>query len=331
MAQRTYLHLSLEERDTIARMFSAGFSLGEISKRLQRNKGTISREIRRNRSPVYEIYGSGRAHQRAAARKQASGHRDRLKNRRLRYLVVRYLKLGWSPEIIAGHLRRRGRRDQYVCPETIYRFLYDPALRRKNNLVPNLVRAHKRRFLRGHRHTHRDLHIPERISIRQRPGVVNSRRQFGHWENDSIQARRSRAGVNVLVERKSRYVKINRIPRRTAHNTREAITRTLSKYPQKARRTITYDNGSENVEHVQINRVLNTRSFFCEPFHSWEKGTVENTIGLVRRTYPKKTNFDRVSAKELKRLERRLNNRPRKILHYRTPREVFRRSVALPR
>jgi IS30 family transposase len=143
-------------------------------------------------------------------------------------------------------------------------------------------------------------------------------------------ARVSKAAVNVLVERTTRLTKLSRLPRRTAHETSVAIVRSLSHLPSRLRRTITYDNGAENVEHHRTNRKLNTLSFFCEPFHSWEKGTVENTIGLVRRFYPKKTNFDRVSVKELKRVERWLNNRPRKVLHYDTPRERYRRIVALP-
>jgi IS30 family transposase len=110
---------------------------------------------------------------------------------------------------------------------------------------------------------------------------------------------------------------------------RSALTRSLSHYPKHARRTITYDNGQENTEHRAVNNILGTRSFFCEPFHSWEKATVENTIGIIRRTFPKKTNIDRLSIASLKSLERRLNNRPRKVLHYRSPRQVFSRRVAL--
>ena len=203
-------------------------------------------------------------------------------------------------------------------------------IRCQENFVPYLVRAHKRRQLRGHRHTHRELHIPDRISITQRPAVIASRRQFGHWESDTVIARNSRAALSVSVERTSRFTKIAKLPRRTARNLRVALTRMLSQYPSHARRSITYDNGQENVEHTIVNSVLHTQSFFCEPFHSWEKATVENTIGIIRRTYPKKTNFDAVSTTDIKRLERRLNNRPRKILHYKTPKEVFHQRVALP-
>jgi IS30 family transposase len=244
--------------------------------------------------------------------------------------VHRKLRQGWSPEIIAGRITRAHPRLS-ISHEAIYQYVYQPAVRRQENLVACLVRAHRRRQIKGHRHTHREPHIPGRISILQRPAHVDNRKQFGHWESDAMQSRQSLSTLHVMVERKTRFMKISKLERRSARHTRTAITRTLSRYPSHARRSITYDNGKENVEHLEVNRVLGTKSFFCEPFHSWEKATVENTIGLVRRTYPKKTNFDLVSAQHAKRLERKLNNRPRKVLQFRTPKEVFNRTVALAR
>jgi IS30 family transposase len=330
MKQTSYRHLSLGERDTLARLWAQGCSLGEIASSLGRNKATISRELQRNGTQIRKLYGAAQAHQRACIRKVQSGHRARLKNDYIRAYVRQQLLNGWSPELIAGRLRKLPKKPQRICLESIYRFVYDPTIRRQENLVPYLARAHKRRLAWGHRHTHRDPHIPERISICHRPTAVGRRRQVGHWENDSVMARASRAAVNVLVERTTRLTKLSRLPQRTARATSIAIVRSLSHLPSHWRRTITYDNGAENVEHQRTNNKLHTASFFCEPFHSWEKGTVENTIGLVRRFFPKKTNFDRVSVKELKRIERWLNNRPRKVLHYDTPRERYRRIVALP-
>lgn len=330
MAQKTYHQLSLDERDTIARLWARRCSRTEIATRLQRSKATISRELHRNGSRMRGLYGAAQAQQRARIRKQNAGRRERLKNPSIRSYVRRQLRNRWSPELIAGRLRKLPNKPQRICKESIYRYIYDPKIRHQENLVPFLVRAHKRRLPRGHRHTHRNLHIPERKSILDRPASVERRRQVGHWENDSVIARASRAAVNVLVERRTRMTKLSRLQRRTAHETSKAITRTLSHLPPKMRRTITYDNGSENVEHVRTNHQLNISSYFCQPYHSYEKGTVENTIGLVRRFYPKKTNFDHVTVKELKRVERWLNNRPRKILNYATPLEMYRRIVALP-
>ena len=330
MKHTTYCHLSLRERDTLARLWAQGCSLGEIALKLGRSKATLSRELKRNGTQIRKLYGAAQAHQRASLRKEQAGHRPRLKNDYIRAYVRKQLLSGWSPELIAGRLRKLPKKPQRICPESIYRFIYDSTVRQQENLVPCLARGHKRRLAWGHRHTHRDLHIPGRISIRQRPAAVERRRQVGHWENDSVMARSSNAAVNVLVERTTRLSKLSRLPQRTARATSVAIIRSLSHLPPHWRRTITYDNGAENVEHQRTNKKLHTASFFCEPFHSWEKGTVENTIGLVRRFFPKKTNFDRVSVKELKRIERWLNNRPRKVLHYDTPREHYRRIVALP-
>lgn len=323
MAQpKSYNQLTQEERDTIAALYAQRVSLSEIARKLHRNKSTISREISRNKAPIRRVYGACRAHDKAKERKIQAGHRPRLKNATIRNYVKRHLRMGWTPEQIAGSFRIRY--PQFtICVESIYRFIYDPEVRRRENFVSVLARAHRIRNHRGQRKTHRMSHIPERKSILERPEVVNNRRQPGHWETDTVVARSSVAALLTTVERKSRYIKLARLKRRTAKHVRIALNRTLSQYKKSLRRTITYDNGQENVEHVIVNRTLGTRSYFCQPFHSWEKGTVENTIGILRRTYPKKTNFDLVSAADVKRLERKLNNTPRKVLHYRTPKEVF--------
>ena len=262
MARRTYCQLSLGERDQLAVLSARGYSLGSIAKRLQRHKSSISRELHRNRAPIYNAYGGGKAHLRAQVRKRRAARRARLKNATIRLYVRRKLRQGWSPEQIAGRLPQEhpGMR---ISHEAIYQYVYMPAIRRQDNLVRHLARAHKRRQLKGHRHTHRDLHIPERISISHRPRAVQRRRQVGHWESDGVIARGSRAALHVLVERKTRLTKISRLSSFSARATRSAITKTLSHYPPRARRTITYDNGTENIEHREVDFVLGTRSYFC--------------------------------------------------------------------
>jgi len=319
---RQFTHLTPEERDEIAIMRAQGASLNDIAHKLQRPKSTISRELQRNRSPVYNVYLPHRAHQRAMERKSAAHRRLRLKSAKIRRYVTRKLTHGWSPEQIAGRLRRE-HPSLSISHEAIYQYLYDTCVRQNNDLVPYLARAHKRRQQKGHRHTHRTLHIPHRMSINERPQSIATRRQFGHWETDAVISRQSLAALNVSVERKSRFTKITKMTQKSAQQTRCALTRTLSRLPMHARRTITYDNGSENVAHLHVNNVLGTQSYFCNPYRSWEKGTSENTIGLIRRVYPKKTNFDHVSRTDVKVLEHRLNNRPRKCLSFKTPLEVF--------
>ena len=327
---KCYNQITQEERDQIAALYAQRESISEIARKLQRNKSTISREISRNKAPIRRVYGACRAQNKARERKIQAGRRPRLKNATVRNYVKRHLRMEWTPEQIAGRLRMRYPQHS-ICVESIYRFIYDPDVRCQENFVPVLPRAHRIRNRRGQRKTHRKLHIPERISILERPEAVEYRKQAGHWEADTVIARTSKAVLLATVERKSRYTKLTKLKRRTAKQVRMALNRSLSQYGTHLRRTITYDNGQENVEHVIVNKTLGTRSYFCQPFHSWEKGTVENTIGIVRRTFPKKTNFDRIFTSEVKRLERKLNNTPRKILHYQTPKEVFSKIVALPR
>ena len=330
MAQPTcYNQITQEERDRIAALYAQRVSISEIARLLYRNKSTISREISRNKAPIRRVYGACRAHNKAKERKIQAGRRPRLKNAIIRNYVKRHLRMQWTPEQIAGRLNIQYPQHS-ISVESIYRFIYDPDLRRQENFVPVLPRSHRIRNRRGQRKTHRKPHIPERTSILERPETVEHRKQSGHWEADTVVARTSKAALLATVERKSRYTKLARLKRRTAKQVRITLNRSLSRYGKHLRRTITYDNGQENVEHVIVNKTLGTRSYFCQPFHSWEKGTVENTIGIVRRTFPKKTNFDLVSTSEVKRLERKLNNTPRKILHYLTPKEVFSKIVALP-
>ena len=315
----SYTHLSHHERDRLAVLRSQGHSLRYIAHALGRTPGTVSRELRRNAPPVYTgYYLAHKAHQRAADRaRQARRHR-RLKSAGLRRYVARGLHRGWSPELIAGRWTRR-HPERAISHEAIYQWVYAEA----RQYIPLLVRAHRQRKPRGYSRRHRTLHIPARVSIRQRPASVLTRRQVGHWETDTMISRASAVALQVTVERKARYTKLARLPQKRAHVMSVALTRRLSHYPPRMRLSLTYDNGAENTEHVRTNQVLGTRSYFCEPFHSWERGTVENTIGLVRRFFPKQTDLALLSKTQIQSVERWLNHRPRKCLDFSTPAEVF--------
>lgn len=320
--RKTYISLSSEERDKIAVLRASGLSQNEIARVLGRNKGTISRELRRNCSPVYEVYLPHKAQERAERCKHQAGKRERLKNETIRKYVRVKLSLGWSPEQIAGRLSidHPGLKISY---EAIYQYIYDPEIKKQIDLVPCLVRSHKRRKRRGQSKKHRRSHIPNRVSIDQRPKHIESRKQLGHWETDTVISRQSKAALGVTAERMSRLVKIAKLEQKSALELRKALNRRLSQYPQYMRRTMTYDNGPENTEHDKINDTLGTKSYFSNPYHSWERGTVENTIGLIRRILPKKTNFAIITKEQIKSIEALLNNRPRKCLNYQTPSEVF--------
>jgi IS30 family transposase len=204
------------------------------------------------------------------------------------------------------------------------------------DLRPCLLRRHRKRLERGHLRKHQKSYIPERLSITERPASVNDRCEPGHWEVDTMVSRQSAPSLGVVLERLSRKTHIAKLAAKTAKDLRLALTRRLGRHPDNMRKTITYDNGSENVEHVLVNKTLGTQSYFCEPYHSWpkghpwwEKGSVENTIGLIRRYLPKDTDFATITKEQLKQIENALNNRPRKILNYKTPNEVFNECVAL--
>ena len=314
-----YKHLSVEERDMLAVYKAKGKSLREIGQMIGRHKSTISRELNRN-APVKNkgYYLSHKAHQRANERWMNTHQKERLSNLEIRNYVEEHLKEGWSPEIIAGRIKI----DQpglAASHEAIYQYIYND----RKDLLEYLVRQHKKRQKRGYSRRHKKAHIPNKIGISERPVVVEKRERIGDWEADSIVSRKSLCALNILVERTSRLTHLSKLRQKTAEETRDVIKKRLSVYPAEARWTITYDNGSENTEHEAINQVLGSNSYFCNPYRSWEKGTVENRVGLVRRRLPKGTDFSEVSDESIGEIESWLNNRPMKCLKYKKPLEVF--------
>lgn len=316
----TYHHLTKEERDLIAVMKSEGRGPRAIAQAIGRDPGTISRELKRNAPPIRTgYYLPHKAQARAAERNQERHRRPRLKDARVRRYLARCLRNGWSPELAVGRLALRHPTWPTVTPEAVYQWIYAD----RHDLIPYMVRHHRRRFPRGHTRKHQKTHIPARISITLRPKHIANRNDPGHWESDTAISRASKAALQVSAERMTRLAKIAPLRAKKARAMSNALNRRLSRLPKHLRKTITYDNGSENVEHERTNTVLGTRSYFTEPYHSWEKGTVENTIGLVRRFLPKKTDFAKISSKELRKIEYWLNHRPRKCLNFATPAERF--------
>lgn len=319
-----YRQLDEEERDKLAELRGRGKSLREIALALGRSAGTLSRELRRNASGVDALSYLPHAAQRQAQKRKLNHVRQLLRDAALRAYVRRQISRGWSPERVAGrwNLLHKGR----VVHETLYRWIYTQA----PELIQFLPRAHKNRLPRGHRlHKQKVSFLPSRTPLSKRPKFIEKRRQPGHWEADLVMGRHRASALQILVERSSRYARLKRLPGPQATAVRTAINRSLAQYPQLLRRTITYDNGRENVQHIRINKTLGTKSYFCEPMQSWQKGSVENAAGLVRRRLPKKTDFANVPVARIRQTERWLNGLPRKCLGYKTSAEVFRRSVAL--
>lgn len=319
--------LTLHEREHISVLKASGKSLRDIGRLLGKHASTICRELQRNRSSILRrpVYFPAQAEIKAKKRKQTAAQRFRLKNQEIRDYVKEKLALHWTPEQVAGRISI-DHPNLKISHEAIYQYIYLEAW----DLFRFLPRKHKRRRLHFHYRKHQGVVIPERTFICNRPEEVNQRFEFGHWEADSIVSKANATALHVLHERKSRLVKITKIFRNSSPYVRGTIVRRLQSLPQNARRSITYDNGFENIQHREVNRDLKTRSYFCNPYHSWEKGAVENSNGLIRRFIPKRTDLQRVPSTDIGRIENLLNNRPRKCLNYQTPNEVFKNlSVAV--
>lgn len=311
-----YKHISKEERDQISILFAKGQSQAEIATTLNRHKSTISRELKRNSSPNV-LYLSQHAQQKSEVRSHKAHKKQRLKNNKIRNYVENGLRKRWSPDAIAGRLKLIND-NLSISHEAIYQYIYEE----KPELGLYLPRGGvKRRPKSNNRHKNKTK-ILNRISISKRPEAANSRLEFGHYEADSIVSRQSKTCLNVLVERKSRYTFISILENKTAEETLKAIIFNLSSFSDFVL-SVSYDNGTEFAYHQEINLILESNSFFCEPYHSWEKGSVENRNGLIRRFLPKKTDFSKISKQVVANIQEWINNRPMKCLNYLTPKEVY--------
>jgi IS30 family transposase len=316
-----YRHLSLAERDRITELKLDGMSLRAIAKELGRSPSTLSRELKRNSTDSYKVYLSHRAHERAVTRKKESGKRPRLKDKRIVSYVRKKLALDWSPEIIANKINE-DIQGAGISHEAIYQYIYHPKTQGREELIASLVRGHRKRKQKGIGRKERKTKIPNRISINERPGSVGNRSRYGHWEGDSLISRKSLAALNSLVERKSRLLLLTRLDRKTAQQTTDAVVRRLQKLPERARRTLTLDNGTENSGHEKITEAIGTQCYFADPYASWQRGANEQVNGMVRRYFPKGMDFSKITDEQVAWVESRINNRPRKCLGYKTPAEV---------
>lgn len=310
----------------ISRMLAQGKTIRAIAKELCRSPSTISSEVSRNR--VWDtdkfIYDSILAQEEYERRKSKAGEKRPLKNKWVYHYVVDHLGLGWSPEQISGRLKRKHPlvKSRTVGMETIYRYIYDP-VNLDDHLWEYLPRGQKKRKKQKGRSVHKS-HIEARISISKRLVKVNKRCEFGHFEGDTVEGRRSVGdGIHTEVERVSRMLFAKKVDRINSEETIKAQTDLFSSLPAFARKSVTLDNGRENHLHMQLNKILNMKTYFCHPYASYERGTNENTNGLLRRYLPKQTDFSTLTQEELDEIVSEINNRPRKVLQYQTAQEVF--------
>jgi transposase, IS30 family len=309
-------HLTLEERERLAHFKAAGFTQAEMARHLKRHPSTISRELSRN--------GKGQDYWPMAAQRQAQDRRrDRSLSRKMDcHKVSQFVRQGlanyWSPEQIAGRARQQFPRQQrrHISHQTIYTWIDQDE-----------SREHWENFLRhrGKKRTQPEKRgqIAERVDVAGRPKIVAQRRRFGDWEGDTVVGRRRQGGVVTLVERKSRYTLVCKVRNLKSRTVRYAIKRKFQAVPQRWRKTMTFDNGKEFAEHSRLGKQLALAIYFAKPYAAWQRGTNENTNGLLRQLYPKGTDFLKVRPSALQETQHNLNNRPRKCHGYRTPAEVL--------
>jgi IS30 family transposase len=312
-----YRQLSIEERCEIARLHEGGQSIQKIAAALDRQPSTISRELKRNRGSKIG-YQPSYAQQQAAARRWSGSRLER--DDALREEVLDHLADGWSPEQISGRFALdAGRR--VISHETIYRFIH-AQLKRSNDCSWRryLLRG---KLKRGWTKKRGALLFRNRRSIHDRPAEAQDRTTAGHWEADAMLF--STAGQAVLVahERRSRITLLIRPPSLKAEPTAKALAAILNPMPPGMLRTITFDNGTEFARHYRLTEQLGIDTYFCDSRSPWQKGGVENAIGRLRRSLPRKTNLDAVSNDAIDKLVSRYNNTPRKCLGFQTPAETF--------
>jgi len=326
MGTKNYKRLSYSERVKIESYLELKLTKTEISKRLNRARSTIVNEINFWVNGPHRKYSAVLAQEFAKVENKYKQNKAKLViNNALKRQVYRGLLSGLSPELISGRLKLQYPEDpdMQISYETIYRFIYiHPQGKINKKLIKLLVRQKPRRYKSKKRKSH-ELKIQEGISIEQRPLSVEERKEVGNWEGDLLIGARQTSSIGSLVERKTRYTLLIPLINRKALTVRDAFIYAFLSMPELYRKTMTYDNGTEMSEHKELSKQAGISIYFAHPYSAWERGTNENTNGLVRRVYSKKTNFNEVSESDLKKLQDSLNNRPRKVLGYYTPNEMF--------
>lgn len=302
----SYTHLTREERYQIYALKQAGHNQSEIAHVLERSASTISRELARNRGQ--RGYRPKQAHGMATGRHAMNA---RTIAEETWQFAQEKLLLQWSPEQISAHAS--------ISPETVYQRVY--ADKQAGGLLWKNLRCQKLRKKRYGK-TDRRGTIPNRHSIDDRPAIVETRRRIGDWEADTIIGKNHRQAIVSLVERKTGFTLIEKVERKTAQAVSNAMTSLLKPYRRQVH-TITSDNGREFAGHEAIAQHLQADFYFAHPYASWERGTNENTNGLIRQYFPKNRDFTTITQQEIDTAMERLNNRPRKRLGYQTPSQVF--------
>jgi IS30 family transposase len=328
--QRSRLALCLAEREEISRGVVAGLSLRSIASSLGRTPSTVSREI--NRNGGWRRYRANNADQAAWDRAHRAKTCKLVQNRALARIVAEKLQLQWAPRQIAGWLKYTYPDDEshQVSHETIYRSLFIQARGAlKKELLQHLRKTRAMRRSRHHTQKTKDHgRITGTVSIRERPAAVEDRAVPGHWEGDLIMGSNN-SQIATLVERHTRYVMLVRVRGKDTKTVINALIKHAHKLPRELYKSLTWDRGKEMADHQRFSLDTDIKVYFCDPQSPWQRGSNENTNGLLRQYFPKGMDLSNVHQNRLNAVARRLNERPRETLNFRTPAERFSQCVAL--
>lgn len=321
-----YTRLSAEEREEISRGIWAEESFSTIANRLNRSPSTVTREVWSQVNRKVHAYHAVPAHQAALDRRKSKGRKRKLEtHEQLQAYVHDKLRCEWSPEEIAQRLHMDYPQDQTmrVSHETIYQYLYClPRGALKKELMRGLRQERKRRLSRAAVHS-RKQRIEDLISISERPKEAEGRTVPGHWEGDLIVGKGHASALGTLVERTTRLTLLVPLTNKDAVSVNQAFARAFMRIPQHMKKTLTYDRGCEMAKHKLFTTETQIQVYFADPYSPWQRGTNENTNGLIRQYFPKGTDFRQVTLRQIQQAEERLNTRPRKALGFYTPSEQF--------
>jgi transposase, IS30 family len=314
---RGYHHLNRDQRCQLYALKKRGDSLTTIAKILGVACSTVSRELKRNRG--LKGYRYNQADEKARQRRDIARQRQKKITAATIALIEEGLRFQWSPVQIAGWLKKH-HPEKAASHESIYQHIWKD--KQQGGLLYKNLRHHRKKYNKRSKGTGGRGSIPNRVDIRERPSIVEEKSRLGDWELDTIVGAGQSGAIVSMVERTSKLTKLAKVCRKSAKATESALVQKLNPLREFVH-TLTADNGKEFTNHQSIGVALDADFYFATPYHSWERGLNEHTNGLIRQYFPKSQRFDEVSDEELERVEKLLNDRPRKILHFSTPLEVF--------
>ena len=330
MVRKKNSRLTHKERVQIETLLNENKTKAYIAKTLKRSRSTISREINKWVQNKTDKYSADLAHWNAKDDYLNKRNTDKIStHKKLRFYVFKGLLSGWTPEQIAGRLKELYPNDPImsISHESIYRYIYlMPQARFNKKLIKLLVR-HKSRRRTPKKRRKTGSKILNQVSIDNRPKHIELRNEIGHWEGDLVIGKNHKSAIGTIVERKSRYTLIIKLKAKNANEVAKMFSEKLNQLNPLFKKSMTYDNGTEMARHEIITQKTGMKIYFANPYSSWERGTNENTNGLIRRYLPKGTDFNKIHENKLLFIQEKLNNRPRKIIGFKTPKEIMKNEL----